>query len=351
MGVLKELIKKIWLCMSLTYRHTTYLLRHAESVDAAIQLAQKTDDELNRRIVTLQENVVTSREQLNAVIRESNTAMQERLDTAVRENNAELRKQILNLENTIQKAHTALAKAAQGNKEQVRELSAKMTEYLRPQNERFTGHYEYWRAKRVTTIVEHYGESWFKGKSILELGCGYGDIGYVLMTLGAQVTFAEGRAENCDYLRRKFPNNKVYFMNCENEWPFAVDSHFDMVLHMGLLYHLDNMWFVLDRACTCSDHVVLETEVSDSEDENYILKIQENTEGWDQSLMGRGSRPSGPCVEKHLRELGWKYQRVTDARCNAQFHVYDWEVTNTGTWRNGLRRFWFCEKGESEEPC
>jgi len=228
---------------------------------------------------------------------------------------------------------------------QLEMLRQQLNEYLRPQNERFTGHYEYWRAKRVTAIVEHYGEAWFKGKKILELGCGYGDIGHVLMTLGAAVTFAEGRVENCDFLRRRFPKNKVYCMNCENEWPFPEEVHFDLILHMGLLYHLDNLWFVLDHCFQCCDNIVLETEVADSDDPDLILKTDECAEGWDQSLIGHGSRPSGPCVEKHIQEQGWQYERVTDSRCNAIFHVYDWEVENTKTWRNGLRRFWFCKKG------
>lgn len=226
-------------------------------------------------------------------------------------------------------------------------MQTQLDEYLKPRSGRFTDHYEYWRAERIVAIVDHYGEAWFKGKKILELGCGYGDIGHVLMTLGAEVIFAEGREENCDYLRRRFPNNKIYCMNCENEWPFPEDAHFDMVLHMGLLYHLDNLWFALDKSCACCDHLVLETEVSDSDDEDYILKINERADGWDQSLIGHGSRPSGSCIEKHLHEIGWSCQRVTDSRCNALFHTYDWEVKNTGTWRDGLRRFWFCEKKES----
>lgn len=61
------------------------------------------------------------------------------------------------------------------------------------ENYYFQNHYEYWRAKRIVAIVEHYGENFFKGKKILELGCGYGDIGKVLISIGAEVIFCEGR--------------------------------------------------------------------------------------------------------------------------------------------------------------
>ena len=212
--------------------------------------------------------------------------------------------------------------------------------------EKFVGHYEYWRAKRIVAIVEYYGEKWFEGKKILELGSGYGDIGYVFHTLNADVTFAEGRRDNCNYIRNRYPWAKVYEMNCENEWPFPKDVHYDLILHMGLLYHLDNIWFCLDKCFECADNIVLETEVSDSNDENYCLKIDENANGWDQSLIGRGTRPSPNFIEKHISERGWKFDRVDDSRCNAHFHIYDWKITNSGEWRNGLRRFWFLSRAD-----
>lgn len=312
---MKKWLKQLWLKINPSYRNIVRTLHNTDAVLA--QLPQAA--------------------QANAKLEQMSLAQAEHLSQAAQAG-AKL--------GQLQSAADVSAEKVAHLQNSVDELSSKMSSYLAPQQERFTGHYEYWRAKRITAIVEHFGEEWFKGKKILELGCGYGDIGYVLMSLGAELVFAEGRAENCDYLRRRFPNNRVYFMNCENEWPFAEDERFDMILHMGLLYHLDNIWFVFDRCCHCCDHIVLETEVSDSDDENYILKIDENSQGWDQSLMGHGSRPSGAYVEKHLRSLGWSFRRVTDSRCNAQFHTYDWEVKNTGTWRNGLRRFWFCERGE-----
>ncbi|TXJ11000.1 hypothetical protein [Brachyspira aalborgi] len=78
------------------------------------------------------------------------------------------------------------------------------------ENYYFQDHYEYWRAKRIVAIVEHYGENFFKGKKILELGCGYGDIGKVLISIGAEVIFCEGREEHINILKRRFPHNRNY---------------------------------------------------------------------------------------------------------------------------------------------
>lgn len=324
MSALREALKKILYKINPVYRNLIHLRFELESVGNQLKLIQEEQkqlEEFNFKIAVETDNSI------NKVI-----------------------EQVDFMQNSIQYNENQLKdviEREEGLKELFNTINYKLDQYLKPQNERFAGHYEYWRAKRITAIVEYFGEDWFKGKKILELGCGYGDIGYVFMSLGAEVIFAEGRSENCDYLRRRFPNNQIYYMNCESEWPFAENIHFDLVLHMGLLYHLDNIWFVLDKACLYSDYMILETEVSDSDDENYILKIDENIEGWDQSLIGHGSRPSADYIEKHLESIGWQYERVTDSRCNAHFHVYDWEVENSGTWRDGLRRFWFCKKGDN----
>ena len=245
------------------------------------------------------------------------------------------------------KAHTQIFKATKEiineNTKIIQECKGDIEKYFHcDKHDKFTGHYELWRLRRINCIVNHYGDDWFKGKNILELGAGYGDIGYFFSTLGAEVTFVEGRREHCDIIRRRYPQSKVYEMNCENEWAFSENVHFDLVLHMGLLYHLDNFLFVLDHCLKCADNLVLETEVCDSDDENFILKIQENAQGWDQSLIGAGTRPSAGYIEEHLRKMGWSYERVNDTSCNASFHKYDWNVTNTMTWQNGMRRLWFC---------
>lgn len=272
------------------------------------------------------------------------TAAEERMEKHLEEKLDSIEKRATVIEQGIEEAAEAsdTLKTALCRTEE--RLSA-LEDLLKPQQtaqERFTGHYELWRMKRITAIVDHYGESWFRGKSVLELGSGYGDIGFVFSTLGAEVTYAEGRQDNYDVLRRRFPNSRIYHMNCENEWPFPQGEHFDLIIHMGLLYHLNDFQFSLEKCLSHTDELILETEVCDSADPYMVLKTEE--EGWDQALDGTGSRPSGAFIERFLSEHGWSYERVMDSRCNALFHVYDWEIENTNTWKNGLRRFWFCKK-------
>jgi hypothetical protein len=91
-----------------------------------------------------------------------------------------------------------------------------------------------------------------------------------------------------------------------------------------------------------ADHVVIETEVSDSDDESFVLKIQED--GYDQSIHGRGSRPSPAAVEKVMRNCGFEFVRITDDRCNSGIHHYDWTPTNSGAFSHGQRAFWFARR-------
>lgn len=205
----------------------------------------------------------------------------------------------------------------------------------------FDGHYNEWRAKRIATIIDWYGASWFWSKRVLEVGAGYGDLGLAFHCLGADVTFTDGRREHVDMMRRRLQvvnPDKIIVMDAEKGIPLA--GPFSLIIHLGLLYHLDNWRQSIADAAKLTSFMVLETEVSDSDDPAFELKV--NEDGFDQALHGKGTRPSAPRIEKALEDAGWRYERLNDARCNASFHVYDWKVENTGTWRDGLRRWWFC---------
>ncbi len=208
----------------------------------------------------------------------------------------------------------------------------------------FSGHYNYWRDKRVTAIISHFSPLWFKGKKILELGCGFGDIGAVFAALGAEVTCSEARQEHVDELKKRYSHMKAIKANMENEWPF--EEQYDLILHLGLLYHLDNVHFSLEKSLAHSKYLVLETEVCDSDDPAKILKVNEDAGGYDQSFVGRGSRPSAEYIEAILQEHNASFKRVDDARANAIFHTYDWPVKNSNDWCHGLRRFWFVEQDD-----
>lgn len=212
---------------------------------------------------------------------------------------------------------------------------------------RFQEHYQHWRSQRTSAIISHYGPLWFKGKRVLELGCGHGDIGSIFSLLGADVTFSDARSEHLDTLRQRYPFSNTVLANCENEWPF--EGRFDLILHLGLLYHLKDFEFSLNKSLDFGGNVVLETEVCDSNDPNQVSFVKEDDAGYDQSFGGVGSRPSPAYLERVFHDRNASFERLTDASCNSSFHCYDWRITNSGEWRHGLRRLWFIRPAPSGE--
>lgn len=222
-----------------------------------------------------------------------------------------------------------------------REEPAAETCLYHGETDAFADHYVEWRQRRIEAIVQHYGPDFFAGKRVLELGCGYGDLGAAFAQLGAQVTCSDARPEHLEVVRKRYPQVKTVAADLDREWPF--EGGWDLVLHLGLLYHLRAPEPSIRWACAATRHLVLETEVCDSLDTRLILRTQES--GYDQAFNGCGCRPSTGCIETILRECGASFERLGDASCNSGMHVYDWTELNTGAWRHGLRRLWFVDSG------
>lgn len=201
-------------------------------------------------------------------------------------------------------------------------------------------HYELWRTTRLNKIEKIFGKEFFSGKTVLELGCGQGHIGRKFIEWGAQVTFCEARKELVDSMKNIMPDQEVIQLNQEEEWDLK--RKFDIVIHWGVLYHLDKWKKDLECAIKHGNIIFLETEVCDSDDPNFELKVTEHG-GWDQAYNNEklGSRPSYSMVEKYLNMYQTSYTRYDDSDINAaHFHVYDWPIQNKGDWRHGMRKFW-----------
>jgi hypothetical protein len=202
----------------------------------------------------------------------------------------------------------------------------------------FENHYNDWRESRINGLLKYIDLSFFSGKSLLELGCGYADIGNTFSGYGCDVTVCDARQEHLSVIETKYPHLKQFKLDADND---LITDNYDIILHWGLLYHLSNVEQSLKNCCEHSQYLLLETEVYDS-DENKIMYIDEN--GYDQAFNFKGSRPSPTHVEKILTESGFKFKMIKDSILNSSFHTYDWDIMNTNTYRNGLRRYWICWK-------
>lgn len=223
-------------------------------------------------------------------------------------------------------------------------LKYKFGEFAGKHPEKFEGHYAVWRAKRIQAILDNYGHRFFENKKILELGAGYGAIGAFFSILGADVLCLEGRESNVRVIQKRYPFLKALKFDLAEGIPPGGAGKYNVIIHMGVLYHLPHPEKSLREACRKCDDLILETEVADSDDPNLIINAHEKSYVYDQALDGVGCRPSPAYVERILKEENMSFTRIEDGRCNWEFHSYDWPITNSKQSRSGQRRMWFAKK-------
>jgi SAM-dependent methyltransferase len=206
----------------------------------------------------------------------------------------------------------------------------------------FDGTYDLWRVKRISKILEIFGIDHFHDRSVLELGAGHGDIGALLANLGAEVTCVEGRDENLNFGKLKHREVKrLTFRKMDLEQDFRSLGSFDVVLNLGLLYHVQNVDEHLGWCFELTDDLVLESVVCDSTDPHKVFVIDENAELNEEALNGRGSRPSPFYIERLAGENGFDVERYFSADLNSDHYVYDWEHRdNDDLGGFEQRRFW-----------
>jgi SAM-dependent methyltransferase len=217
----------------------------------------------------------------------------------------------------------------------------------------FHNHYVDWRKKRIEKILKIFEKDYFKDKLILEVACGYGDIGkYFRENLGSRVVFTEGREEHLPFIKQNNPDSLVIHLNHENYWKLEDENSnhkkFDLVIHFGLLYHLDNWKQDLVCALKHSNTIILETEVADT---NEIKEYKfYDPIGNDQSISEsrKVTRPSAAYIEHVFQENEFSFTRYDDSDLNSSFHTYDWKVSDKDQTENnfnkGFRRFWVATK-------
>lgn len=208
-----------------------------------------------------------------------------------------------------------------------------------------------WRARRIEKLLEIYGTEYFKGRRVLELGCGHGDIGAFFADLGAEVLCVDGRVRNINYAKlrhRAVP--RLSFVQMDLEQDFAALGRFDLLINFGLIYHLREVDAHLACCFGMADEIVLETVVCDSLDPHRILFRDERVEVDEEALNGVGSRPSPFYVERLAREAGLEVERHFSADLNSgNFFLYDWKHRDDGAPNDdfGNRRFWRFSRTEA----
>ena len=192
----------------------------------------------------------------------------------------------------------------------------------------------------MNCVVKYINPDFFKGKTLLELGCGYADIGNMFSKLGALVTSSDARKEHLSITNTRHPHIKTLVLDADKD---TIPEFYDIIVHWGLLYHIKEVEKNLKDVLSKCNILLLETEVMDSTNHSILNTIED---GFDQAYNMVGSRPSQKYVEKILKDNGFKFINIRDPILNSDFHKYDWEESNTMEWKHGLRRFWICWKSD-----
>lgn len=139
--------------------------------------------------------------------------------------------------------------------ENIRDIISKIgeTEYAKEHNDRIFAHKWRFLNKGVSSLEnpEHKENivdvvlkwtglpaEWFKGKAVLDAGCGDGRLSYGMCKLGANVTsidkVVDGVQRTMEYCK-EFDNHKAFVWDVLT--PYDAKEQFDLVLSIGVLHH------------------------------------------------------------------------------------------------------------------
>jgi hypothetical protein len=195
--------------------------------------------------------------------------------------------------------------------------------------------FDQWKKNRVNKIVNIFGKDWFPGKKIHEFGCAHGEVGEELLRLGAEVDFSDVREENLDEIHKRFKNNN-YIPNTQildQNKPYELKRHYDLLLHFGLLYTLPNWKQDLECAMKHSNLMMLESIVlPESGVKETLVEIKSPLQNYT-SVADTWAMNTEEAIEKHLTDLGCKYIKFNNRSLNTTGwldnrlllnNVYDW---------------------------
>jgi hypothetical protein len=209
-----------------------------------------------------------------------------------------------------------------------------------------------WINNRYTVINdkinELFGEDFFKNKSILELGALYGHFGNKFYQKGANLTCFEGRAENLEVLKKFYPHFNAKLFDCDKE---SITEHYDVILHIGLLYHLKNVEKSLVNSLENCDVLILETENIDNNSEEIHITYEGISKDCYVSSLPNSdcenlvTRTSRNFLEKIFKENNFSYHLISDGRANTHPYTYNWVSNNTGS-TSALRSIYIAHRNK-----
>lgn len=142
-------------------------------------------------------------------------------------------------------------------------------------------------------------------KTSADVGCGLGYFSSLLHSLGLHVTGIEGRSENVEEARRRVPQVNFHTLNAEDPALRQLGS-FDLVLCLGLLYHLENPFLAIRNLHGITSTILIVESVVFPGSEPIMALVDEG-QSEDQGLNHIAFYPTEACLVKLLYQAGFSY--------------------------------------------
>ncbi|MGP1347817.1 MAG: class I SAM-dependent methyltransferase [Phycisphaerales bacterium] len=166
-----------------------------------------------------------------------------------------------------------------------------------------------------------------RGRTILELGAGIGDLTEFFLDRDCSVTCVEGRAENAEHLAARYAGRDGVRVELAdlNDPPQHIPAH-EVTFADGILYHLaDPARFIAWCAPRTTGLLILSTCVSDASGDDAHGPTDEDPAYASQALDGRGCRPSRQWVYRTLRRH-FAHAGMTRTQPNHPEFPIDWHA-------------------------
>jgi hypothetical protein len=153
-------------------------------------------------------------------------------------------------------------------------------------------------------------------KAVADIGCADGDLGFFLESLGFEIDFLDWPATNWNGLRgvRRLvellgSRAQVHSVNLDEY--FALPRlRYELVLFLGILYHLKNPFYVLERLARSAKHCFVSTRVFRIAPSGQDLSLVNVAYllGADESENGDATNywiMTEPCLRRLFHRTGW----------------------------------------------
>jgi SAM-dependent methyltransferase len=138
-----------------------------------------------------------------------------------------------------------------------------------------------------------------------DVGCGIGNFSALLRELGFETRAIDGRAENVEEARRRVPGLDVHMADAESPLLSGMDSA-DLVLCVGLLYHLENPFRTIRNLGQLTREILI-VESMCTEDELPLLFLADENTTEELGLSGSAFFASESCLVKMLYRAGFSH--------------------------------------------